>query len=215
MTKNITIRDTIILVIRKTRLLMQHVLEVLEFREAQQFRSGSNSVGVPVKVVANRVNCALDVHLRHGGHHAAKLEFASVTCLKSTLITFAHLVLLSCVHKIRIYEEHEQCESRLRNETAVTIRDEDETRVYTRKFSKRELERRSATAWLIQAQQTFSTVLSPSRLDLAKQKFEMQQLWDFTSATETWIPVPNRSLVWTMRHQLQIKRLHDAVEQLE
>ena len=89
-------------------------------------------------------------------------------------LTFAHLVLISCVHEIRIHEAHEQRESGLRNETAETIRDEDATRVDTRQFSEREVKRRSATAWLVQAQQSSSTV--SLRLDLAELQFEMQRL---------------------------------------
>ena len=106
--------------------------EVLELRKAQRFRGGSDSVVVPVEVVADRVNCAHDVHLRHVSHHEAKLEVAPVTCLKSALLTFAHLVLISCVHEIRVHEAHHQRESGLRNETAKTVRDEDATRVDTR-----------------------------------------------------------------------------------
>ena len=93
---------------------------------------GSDSVVVPVKVVADRVDCAPDVHFRHGSHHDTKLEVAPVTYLESTLLTFAHLILISCVHEIRINEAHEQRESGLQNETAETVRDEDATRVDTR-----------------------------------------------------------------------------------
>ena len=78
-----------------------------------------------------------------------------------------------------------QRESGLRNETAETVRDEDATQVDTRQFSEREVKRRSATAWLVQAQQSSSTVSLPSRLDLAELQFEMQRLREFTSATKT------------------------------
>ena len=115
--------------------------EMLELREVHRFRGGSDAVVVSVEVVADRVNCALDVHLRHGGHHDAKFEVAPVACFESMFLTFALLVLISCVHEIRIHEAHEQRESGLRNETAETIRDEDTTRVDTRQFSEREVKR--------------------------------------------------------------------------
>ena len=164
---------------------MNRELEVLELRKVQRFRGGSDSVVVPVEVVADLVNCAPDVHLRHGGHHDAKFEVAPVTCLESMLLTFAHLVLISCGYEMRIHEVHEQRESGLRNKTAETVRDEDATRVDTRQFSKREVERPSAMAWLVQAQESSSTVSLPSRLDLAELQFKMQRLREFTSATET------------------------------
>ena len=133
---NVSITKTVI----RGELLMDHGLEVLELRKAQRFCGGSDSVVVPVEVVADRVNCAPDVHLRHGSHHDAKLEVAPVTCLESALLTFAHLVLISCVHEICIQEAHEQREPGLRNETAETVRDEDATRVDIRQFSEREVE---------------------------------------------------------------------------
>ena len=104
---------------------------MLEFGKAQRFRCGSDSVVFLVEVVADRVNCAPDVHLRRGRHHDAKFEVASVTCLESTLLTFAHLVLITCVQKVRIHEAHEQRESALQNKTTETIRDVDVTRVDT------------------------------------------------------------------------------------
>ena len=73
---------------------MNRGLEVLELRRVQRFRGGSDSVVVPVEVVADRVNFAPDVHLRHGDHHDAKFKVAPVTCLESMLLTFAHLVLI-------------------------------------------------------------------------------------------------------------------------
>ena len=94
----------------------------------KRFRSGCDSV----EVIADSVNRAPDVHLRHGGHHDGKFEVAPVTCLESTLLTFAHLVLISCVHEIRIHEANEQRECGLRNETAETVREEDATRVDSR-----------------------------------------------------------------------------------
>ena len=80
--------------------------EMLELREVHLFRGGSDAVVVPVEVVADRIKCAPDVHLRHGGHHDAKFEVALVTCLESMFLTFTHLVLISCVHEIRIHEAH-------------------------------------------------------------------------------------------------------------
>ena len=164
---------------------MNRGLKVLELRKVQRFRGGSDSVVVPVEVVADRVNCALDFHLSHGGHHDVKFEVAPVTCFESMLLTFAHLVLILCGYEICIHETHEQPESGLRNDTAETVCDEDATRVDTRKFSEREVERPSATAWLNQAQQSTSTVSLPSRLDLAELLFKMQRLRKFTSANET------------------------------
>ena len=142
------------------------------------------TVVVPVEVIADRVNRAHDVHLRHGGHHDTKLEVAPVTCLESTLLTFGHLVLISCVHEIRIHEAHEQRESGLRNETADTVCNEDPTRVDTGQFSESEVARCSATARLVQARKSSSTVLLPSRLDVDEPQFEMQRLRELTSATE-------------------------------
>ena len=165
--------------------MLNRRLDVLEFGKAQRFRSGSDSVVVPVEVVADRVNCAPDVHLSHGGHHDAKLEIASVTCLESTLLTIAHLVLISCVHEIRIDEAQKQRESGLWNETAETVCDENATRVNTRQLSEREVKRRSAPARFVQSRQSSSTGSLPSRLDLAKLQFEMQRLRKFMSATET------------------------------
>ena len=152
---------------QRRKSLMNRGLEVLKLRKAQRQRR-RDTVVVPVEVVADRVHCAHDVHLRHGGHHDAKFEVAPVTCLESMLPTFAHLVLISCLHEIRIYEAHEQREYGLKNETAETVRDEDATRVDTRQLSEREVEQLSATAWLDQAQQSFSTVSLPSRHDLAE-----------------------------------------------
>ena len=65
------------------------------------------------------------------------------------LLMFAHLVLISCVHEIRIYEAHKQRESGLRNETAETIRDNHATRVDTKQFSEREVKLLSAPARLV------------------------------------------------------------------
>ena len=97
---------------------MNRGLEMLELRKVQRFRGGSDSVVVPVGVVSDRVNCAPDVHLRHGGHHDATFEVATVTCLESMVLTFAHLVLISCGYEISIHEAQEQRESGLRNKTA-------------------------------------------------------------------------------------------------
>ena len=58
-------------------------------------------------------------------------KVASVTCFESTLLTFAHHVLITCVHEICIQEAHKQRESGLRNETAKTVRDVDATLVDT------------------------------------------------------------------------------------
>ena len=138
---------------------------MLKLGESQRLSGDSDAVVVPVEVVADCVNRAPDVHFRHGGHHDAKLEIAPVTWIESTLLTFAHLVLISCVHEIRIHEAHEQRESGMRNETAETVRDDDAMRVDTRQFRERELKRRSATARLVQAQQSSSNVSLPSRLD--------------------------------------------------
>ena len=73
---------------------MDSGFEMLELREVHRFRGGSDAVVVPVEVVADRVNCAPDVHLRQGGHHDTKFEVALVTCLE-LFLTFAHLVLNS------------------------------------------------------------------------------------------------------------------------
>ena len=81
--------------------------EMLELREAQRLSGGRDAIIVPIKVVADRVDRAPDVHLRHGGNPDAKLEVAPVTCLESTLLTFAHLVLIICVNDIRIHEAHQ------------------------------------------------------------------------------------------------------------
>ena len=154
---------------------MNRGFEMFELRKAQRLRGGSDAVVVPVEVVADRVNCAPDVHLRYGSHHDAKLEVAPVTCLESALLTFAHLVLISCVHEICIHEAHDQRESGLRNETAETVRYEDATRVNTKQFSESEVERRSATTWLVLARQSSSIVSLPLRLNNAELQFEMQR----------------------------------------
>ena len=112
---------------------------MLELREVLLFRGGTDAIVVPVEVVADRVNCAPDVHLCHGSNHDAKFEVALVTCLDSLFLTFAHLVLISGVHENRIHEAQEQRESGWRNETTETIRNEDATRVNTEQFSEREL----------------------------------------------------------------------------
>ena len=167
---NVSITKAVI----RGELLMDRGLEVLELRKAQRFRGNSDAVVVPVEVVADPINCAPDVHLRHGSHHDARLEVAPVACLESALLTFAHLVLISCVHEIRIHVAHEQRESGLRNETAEAVRDEDATRVDTRQFSEREVEWCSATVRFILSRQSLSIVSLPLRLDLAELQFEMQ-----------------------------------------
>ena len=155
---------------------MNWKLEHLELRNAQRFRSGSDAIIVPIEVDADRVDREPYVHLRHGGNYDAKLEVAPVTCLESTLLTFAHLVLISCVHEIRIHEAHQQRDSGLRDETAETVRDEDATRVDTGQFSGREVERRSAPARLVKMQQSSGSVSLPSRLDVADLQLEIQRL---------------------------------------
>ena len=87
--------------------IMNCGFEMLELQKVHRFRGGSEAVVVAVEVVADRFNCALDVHLCHGGHHEAKFEVALVTCFESMFLTFAHLVLISCVHEICIHEAHE------------------------------------------------------------------------------------------------------------
>ena len=49
---------------------------MLESGVAQRFSGGSDAIIVLVEVVADRVDRGPDVHLRHGGHHDAKLEVA-------------------------------------------------------------------------------------------------------------------------------------------
>ena len=90
---------------------MNREFEMFELREVQRLGGGSDAIIVPVEILADLVNRARDVHLCHGSHRDAKLQIAPVNCLESTLLTFAHLVLISCVHEIRIYEAHEQRES--------------------------------------------------------------------------------------------------------
>ena len=125
---------------------MNRGLQMLELRKAQQFRSGSDSIVVPVEVVADRVNWAPEVYLCHGGHHDTKFKVAPVTSLESMLLTFAYLGLISCGYEIRIHEAHEQRESGLRNKTAQTVRDKDATRVDTKQLSECKVKRPSATA---------------------------------------------------------------------
>ena len=55
--------------------MLNRRLDVLEFGKAQRLYNISDSV-VYVEVVADRVNCAPDVYLSHGGHHDAKFELA-------------------------------------------------------------------------------------------------------------------------------------------
>ena len=59
---------------QRSKSLMNRGLQVLELRKAQRYRGGSDSVVIPVEVVADRVNCAPDVHLCHGSNYDAKLE---------------------------------------------------------------------------------------------------------------------------------------------
>ena len=157
---------------------------MLEFREAQRLSGGSDAIIVPVKIVEDRVDRAPNVHLRHGCHHDAKLEVAPVSCFEWTLLTFAHLVLLSCINEIPIYETHQQRESGLRVEAAETVRDVDATRVDTGQFSEREVERCSAPARLGQVQKSSGTVSLSARLEVVDLQLEMQRLREFTSATE-------------------------------
>ena len=95
------------------------------------------------------------------------------------------------------------------------VRDEEATRVDTGQFSEREVEQCSAPARLVQVQQLSGTVSLSARLDVADLQLEMQRLREFTSASETRVPVASRSPVRTVRHRLRVERLHDAVEQLE
>ena len=162
--------------IARFALLVKCEVEILELRKAQRPRGGSDAIIVPVEVVADRVDRALDVHVRHGIHDDAKLEFALVICLESTLLTFAYLVLIACVYEFCIHEAYQQRKSGLRDKAAETIVDEDATRVDTGQFSEREVKRRSAMARLVQAQQSSSTVSLPSRLDVANLQLEMQRL---------------------------------------
>ena len=147
--------------------MLNRRLDVLEFRKSQRLSRSSDSVVVPVEVVADRVNRALDVHVRHGGHDNAKLEVVLVTCLESTLLSFAHLVLIACINEIRVHEAHKQHESGLWDEAAETIDDENATRVDAGQFSRHEVEWRSAMARLVKAQQSSHTVSLPSRFDVA------------------------------------------------
>ena len=123
---------------------------MLELGEAQRFRGGSDAIIVPVEVIADRVNRAPNLHVRHGGHHYANLEVVSVTCLESTLLTFAHLVMIPCIHEMFFHEVYQQRESGLRDKAAETVHDEDAMRVDTGQFSEREVERRGASVDKVQ-----------------------------------------------------------------
>ena len=149
---------------------------MLELRKVQWLCGKSDAIIVSVVVVADRVDRAPDVHLLYGGHHDAKIEVAPVTCLELTLLTFAHLVLISYVYKIRIHVAHQQREFGLRDETAKIVIDEDATQDDTEQLSEREVERLSAPARLVQMQLSPGTVSLPSRLDLADLQLEMQRL---------------------------------------
>ena len=149
--------------------------KMLELRELHRLGGLPDGVVVPVKVFADRVDRALDVHVRHGGHHDAKLD-VTVTRLESTLLTFAHLVLISCVHEICFHKTHQQRESGLRDKAAETIDDNDATRVDTGQFGEGEMERRSAKTRLGQVHMSCDPVSLPSRLNVADLQFEMQRL---------------------------------------
>ena len=66
---------------------------MLELGKAQRFRGGSDAIIVPVEIIADRVNRAPDVHVRHGGHHDAKRNcFGHLPRVDA--LTFADLVLI-------------------------------------------------------------------------------------------------------------------------
>ena len=87
-------------------LLMDCGFEVLVLGTAQLFCGDSDSTVGPVDTVADRVDRALDVHVCHGCHHDGKLKVVPVIRVESTLLTFAHLVLIFCVNEIHLHEAH-------------------------------------------------------------------------------------------------------------
>ena len=92
----------------------------------------------------------------------------SIAGTESSLLKFAYLVLIACVNEIRFDKAHQQHETCSQNDSAVTNNNEDATCVDTRKFDKREVERRSSTTRFAQAQQSSDIVLLPSRLDVTE-----------------------------------------------
>ena len=65
---------------------------MLEHGESYQFSGGGDAVVIPVKILANRVDSAFNVHTCHSSHNDAKLEVAAIAFVKPTLLALAYLV---------------------------------------------------------------------------------------------------------------------------
>ena len=150
---------------------------MLELRESHWFGVLRDGVIVSVEVFADRIERALDVHVRHNGDKNAKLKIVLVTRLELTLLKFAHLSLIPCVHESRFYETKQQRECCLQNEASETIDDKYAKRVDIKQFGERKLEQRSTTTRLVQAHMSSDTVSLPSRFDVADLQLEMQRFW--------------------------------------
>ena len=183
---------------------------MLNLGRAHRFFGGSDAYVVPVKLGLDRVNCAWipsqsrRLSRRDNQNRSGHLPRVDAIELPAP-----------CADILRARDSHPR--GSRANRVRLAKRNGRDSSWRERDGSRHQAIRRArhktaqATAWLVQAQQSSSTGLLHSRLDVAELKFEIKRLWEFTSATETWIPVASRSPVRTLRYRLQMERLHDAV----
>lgn len=153
--------------------------------------------------------------VRNGNNDHTKLKVVFVAFVKSSLLPFAHFVLIAYVNKIRFYKTLQTRKFHFRYKALITIdKKKHDAAIDICQFYKRKIKRCSALTKFVNAQQSSDTLLLPWQFDVNVLQLKMQRFWSFKRLILSREYCSLARVLLALCYQLHVRLLNNAIVQL-